>query len=171
VYSCHLFLISSAFVRSILFLSFTVPMFAWYIPLVSLVFLKISLVFPILLFSSVSLHYSLREAFLSLLAILWNSAFRWLYLSFSPLPFTSLPFSAFVRPPQTIILCFCISFSWGWFWSPPPVQCYKLPGPSFFRFYRVYSLESVLSLPLYNHKGFDLGHIWMTQWFSLLSSI
>ena len=31
-------------------------------------------------------HWSLRKAFLSLLAILWNSAFRCLYLSFSPLP-------------------------------------------------------------------------------------
>ena len=36
--------------------------------------LKRSLVFPILLFSSISLHWSLRKAFLSLLAILWNSA-------------------------------------------------------------------------------------------------
>ena len=34
-----------------------------------------------------------EEAFLSLLAILWNSAFRWVYLFFSPLPFTSLLFS------------------------------------------------------------------------------
>ena len=30
-----------------------------------------------------------KEAFLSLLAILWNSAFRWVYLFFSPLPFAS----------------------------------------------------------------------------------
>ena len=30
-----------------------------------------------------------EEAFLSLLAILWNSAFRWVYLFFSPLPFAS----------------------------------------------------------------------------------
>ena len=37
VYSCHLFLISSASVRSIQFLSFIVPIFAWNIPLVSLV--------------------------------------------------------------------------------------------------------------------------------------
>ena len=51
-------------------------------------------VFPILLFSSISLHWSLRKAFLSLLAILWNSAFKWEYLSFSPLPFTSLLFTA-----------------------------------------------------------------------------
>ena len=35
VYSCHPFLISSASVRSIPFLSFIVPIFAWIIPLVS----------------------------------------------------------------------------------------------------------------------------------------
>ena len=44
----------------------------------------------LLLFFSVSLHWSLRKAFLSLFAILWNSAFKWLYLSFSPLLFTFL---------------------------------------------------------------------------------
>ena len=55
-------------------MSFIVPIFAWNVPLVSLIFLKRSLVFSILLFSSISLHWSLRKAFLSLLAILWNSA-------------------------------------------------------------------------------------------------
>ena len=40
--------------------------------LLSLIFLKRCLIFPILLFSSISLHCSLRKAFLSLLAILWN---------------------------------------------------------------------------------------------------
>ena len=90
VYSCHLFLISSAFVRFIPFLSFIEPIFAWNVPLVSLIFLKRSLVFPMLLFSSICLHWSLRKAFLSLLAILWNSAFKWVYLSFSPLLFASL---------------------------------------------------------------------------------
>ena len=67
VYSCQ-FLISSASVRSIPFLSFIEPIFEWNVSLVSLIFLKRSLVFPILLFSSISLHWSLREAFLSLLA-------------------------------------------------------------------------------------------------------
>ena len=63
---------------------------------------------------SISLHWSLRKAFLCLLAILWNSAFRCLYLSFSPL-LSFLFFSQlFVRPPQTTILLFCISFPWGW---------------------------------------------------------
>ena len=94
VYSCHLFLISSASVRSIPFLSFIEPIFAWNVPLVSLIFLKRSLVFPILLFPSISFHWSLRKAFLSLLAILWNSAFKWVYLSISPLLFTSLLFTA-----------------------------------------------------------------------------
>ena len=97
VYSCHLFKISSAFVRSIPFLSFIVPIFAWNVPLVSLIFLKRPPVFPILLFSFISLHCSLRKAFLSLLAILWNSALRWVYLSFSPLPFASLLFSAIYK--------------------------------------------------------------------------
>ena len=88
VYSCNLFLISSASVTSIPFLSFIEPIFAWNVHLLSLIFLKSSLVFPILLFSSISLHGSLRMAFLSLLANLWNSAFKWVYLSFSPSLFT-----------------------------------------------------------------------------------
>ena len=100
VYSCHLFLIFFAFVRSISFLSFFVPIFTWSIPSVSLIFFKRSLVFPILLFSSISLHWSLRKAFLSLLAILWNHAFKLVYPFFYTLPcvcvFVSL---LFVRPP------------------------------------------------------------------------
>ena len=45
VYSCHLFLISSASVRSRPFLSFIEPIFAWNVILVSLIFLKRSRVF------------------------------------------------------------------------------------------------------------------------------
>ena len=65
--------------------------------LVISIFLTGSLVFPILLFSSISLHWSLRMSFLSLLAILWNSAFTWVYLSFSPLPLASLLFIAICK--------------------------------------------------------------------------
>ena len=97
MYSCHLFLISYASVRSRPFLSFIEPIFAWNVPLVSLIFLTRSLVFPILLFSSISLHWSWRKAFFSLLAILWNSAFRWGYLSFSHLFFISLLFTAICK--------------------------------------------------------------------------
>ena len=46
VYSCYLFLISSASLRSTLFLSFMVPISAWNVPLVSVIFLKRSLVLP-----------------------------------------------------------------------------------------------------------------------------
>ena len=125
VYSCHLFLISSVSVRFIPFLPFIEPIFAWNVPLVSLIFLKRSLVFPILLFSSISLHWLPRKAFLSVLAVLWNSAFKQVYLSFSPW-FLLLFFSQiFVRPPQTAILLFCISFSWGWSCSLSPLQGHK----------------------------------------------
>ena len=61
VYSYQLSLISSASVKSIPFLYFIEPIFAWNVLLVSLIFLKRSLVFPILLFFSISLHWSLRE--------------------------------------------------------------------------------------------------------------
>ena len=112
VYSCHLFLISSASVRSIPFLSFIEPIFAWHVPLVSLIFLERSLVFPILLFSSISLHWSLRKAFLSLLAI-WNSAFKWDYLSFSPLLFASLLFTAICKASSDSHFAFWHFFSLG----------------------------------------------------------
>ena len=66
-------------------------------PLISVIFLKRFLVFTILLFSSISLHCSLRKALLFLLAILCNSAFRWVYLYFSPLPFNSFLLSAICK--------------------------------------------------------------------------
>ena len=125
VYSCHLFLISSASVRSIPFLSFIEPIFAWNVPLVPLIFLKRSLVFPILLFSSIFLHWSLwRLSYLSWLffgTLHSNGNIFPFFLCFSLLFISQL----FVRPPQTTILPFCISFSWGCSWSLPPVQCHE----------------------------------------------
>ena len=65
----------------------------------SLIFLTRSLVFPILLFSSISLHCSLKEAFLSLLVILWN-----LHSDGYVFPFllclSHLFSQLFVQPPQ-----------------------------------------------------------------------
>ena len=113
VYSCHRFLISSASVRSIPFLSFIEPIFAWNVPLVSLVFSKISLVFSILLFSSISFHWSLRKVFLSFLAIIWNSAFIWEYVSFSPLLFTSLLFTTICKASSENYFVFLHFFSMG----------------------------------------------------------
>ena len=113
VYSCHLFLISSASVRSIPFLSFIELIFAWNVPLVSLIFLKRSLVFPMLLVSSISLHWSRRKAFLFLPAILWNSAFKWVYLSFTPLLFTSLLFTAICKASSESYFAFLHFFFLG----------------------------------------------------------
>ena len=96
VYSYHRFLISSASIRYISLLSFIVPIFVWYIPLVSPIFLKRSLVFHILLFSSVSLHCSHKKAFLSLLAIFQNSAFSWVSFPFS-FAFSFCSFSAICK--------------------------------------------------------------------------
>ena len=66
-----------------------------------------------------------EEGILILLAILWNFAFKWVYLCFSPLLFASLFSQLSVRPPQTASLLFCISFSWEWSWFLSPVQCHE----------------------------------------------
>ena len=114
VYSCHLFLMSSASVRSIPFLSFIELIFAWNVPLASLIFLKRSLVLPSLLFCSISLHWLLKKAFfISLLffGTLHSDAYIFPFLLYFSLLFSS---QLFVRLPQTAILLFCFSFPWGW---------------------------------------------------------
>ena len=76
----------------------------------------------------------------------------------------SFPFSLsfcfsqlFLRPPKTTILPFCISFSWGWSWSLSPVQCHE-PLSLVLQALCLPDLIPWIyfSLPLYNHKGFNL---------------
>ena len=141
VYSCHLFLVSPAFVRSILFL-YCVH-----------ICMRCSLVISTFLEETSRLSHSIvflyffalitEEAFLSLLAILWNSAFKW--VSFlSTLWFSLLFFSQlFVRPTQTNILPFCTTFSWGGSWSLPPIKCHKPPSIVVQTLYQISSLESI----------------------------
>ena len=114
VYSCHLFLIASAYVRSIPFWSFIGPIFAWNVPLISLTFLKRSLLFPTLLFSSISYLSWLFFGTLHSNGNIFPFLLCFLLLFFSQL---------FVMPPQTTILPFCISFPWGWSWSLSALQC------------------------------------------------
>ena len=168
MYSCLLFLISPACVRSLPFLSFIVPIFAWNVLLVTLIFLKRSLVFLIVLFSSVCIVHLRRLSYLSLLLFgtLYSTGCLFPFLLCLSLLFFS---QLFVRPPQRTILTPCISFSLGCFWSPPPVQCYK-PLSVVLQALCLSDLIS-LSLPWYNYEGFDLGHSWMAYWLSLLSSI
>ena len=79
-YSCHLLLISSAsHTISVLYCAHLCMKCSLGI----FDFLDQISRLSILLFSSVSLHSSFKKAFLSLLAILWNFAFRWIYLSSS----------------------------------------------------------------------------------------
>ena len=134
VYSWHLFLISSASVRSIPFLSFIVPIFAWNVPLVShfleetsnlshsIVFLYF---FALITEEGLLLPCNPCDFSLLLFGTLHSNEYIFPFLlCFSLLFFSQL----FVRPPQTGILSFCISFPWGWSWSLPPVQCQKPPS-------------------------------------------
>ena len=93
VYSCHLFLISSASVRSYHFCPLLCSSLPEMLPCYLSFSWKISRLSHSIIFLAFSLHWSPRKPFLSLLAILWNSAFKWIYLSFSPLPITPLLFS------------------------------------------------------------------------------
>ena len=159
MYSCYLFLIAS--VRSIPFLSFIVPIFAWNISLLSLLFLKRSQFFSIPLFSSISSHWPLRKTFLSLLAILWNSAVKWVYFSFSLLPLSSLVFSAICKASSDSHFAFLHFFFLGMVsittsCTVSQASIHSSSGTLSDLVPWIY-----LSLPLYNCKGFDLGHTWM----------
>ena len=108
----------------------------------------------------------------SLLAILWNSTSGWVYLSLSPLPFTSLLFSITWKAFSDNHFAFLHFFFFGMvlvttsctmLW-PPSVVLQALCRSNLIPW--IY-----LSPSLYNHKEFDLGHTWMSWWFSLLPSI
>ena len=126
VYSYHLFLISSASFRSIPFLSFIEPIFAWNCSLaISSFFFE---EFYSLSHSIVFLYFFAliaKEGFLVPPAILWNSAFKWVYLSFSPLCFTSLLLTAICKTSSDSHFTFLHFFFCGWSWSLSPVQCHR----------------------------------------------
>ena len=93
VYSHHLFLISSASVRSIPFLSFIEPIFAWNVPLVSLIFWKRSrlsyfivfLYFFVLITKEdflISSCYSLELCIQMLISFLFSFAFHFSFPSY-----------------------------------------------------------------------------------------
>ena len=115
----------------------------------------------------ISLHWWLRKAFLSLLAILWDSAFRCLYLSFSPLHFASLLFSAICKASSDNHFAFLHFFFLGWSWSLPSVQCHEPPSIVLQALCLSYLIPWIyFLLPLYNRERFDLGHTWMSNGFA-----
>ena len=162
VYSFHLFLISSVSSRSLLFMSFIVHIFGQNDPLVSPVLLKRSLVFPLLLFSSSFIHGSLEKAFLSLRAVLWKSAFSWIYLCLSPLLFTSLLPFAICEASSDNHFTFLLFFFFGMVLFAPPVQCHG-PLTTVLQAQCLQVLiPRICSLPLLHiHRGFDLSHTWL----------
>ena len=113
MYSFYLSLISSASTRFLPILSCIVLIFGQNVPLISPVFLKRSLVFPHLLFSSSFMHCSLKKAFLSLHAVLWFFAFSWVYLSLSSSLVASLLSSVICKPSQITTLPSLFFFSFG----------------------------------------------------------
>ena len=160
VYSCYLFLISSASVRSLLFLSFIVPIFAWNVPLVSPIFLR-SLVFPILLFPSISLHCSLKT-FWSFLVVLWNSAISWVYLSLCPLPFTSVLFSTVCKALSDNHFAFFHLFFFGVVLVIASCTVLQTSTHSSLGTLSTRSNPLNLLVNLHcNHQGLDLDHTWM----------
>ena len=134
VYSCHLFLISSASVRSIPFLSFIVPIIAWNVPLVSLIFLKRSLLLLLSRVSRVqlcdprdssppgsSVPGTLQARTLEWVAISFSNAWKWKVKvkSLSPVWLSVTPWTAAYQAPQPM------GFSRQEYWSGVP-----LPSPS-----------------------------------------
>ena len=115
----------SGSVRYIPFLSFIEPIFAWNVPLVSLIFLKRSLVFPILFFFLYFFALITEEGFLISSCYSLELCIQILYLSFSPLLFASLLFTAICKASPDSHFAFLHFFSMGMSWSLSPVQCHE----------------------------------------------
>ena len=67
----------------------------------------------------------ITEEGLSFLAILWNSAFKWVYLSFSPLLFASLLFTAICKASSDNHFAFLHFFFLGMVLILSPIQCHE----------------------------------------------
>ena len=138
-----------------LILSFIVPIFAWHVPLVFLIFLKSSLVFPILLF----LLFLCIDHWGRFLISPCYSLGLCIQMGISASPLDSLLFSTICKSSLDNHFAFLHFSCLGWSWSLPLVKCHKLPSIVL----QALCLSDLipwiyLSLPLYNHKGFALGH-------------
>ena len=159
VYSCHLFLISSAAFRSIQFLSFIVPIFAWNVPLVSVIFLKRSVISFCCFLLFLCIVHLRNLFFISPCYSLELCIQLGIFFPFS-LPFTSFlscfkdssnnhfPFLQFSFFGMVLVTA-SSTMLWTSIHSSSGVLSDLIPW------------IICLSLPLYNHKGFDLGHPWM----------
>ena len=145
--------------RSLPFLSFMVPILPWNISLISPIFLKKYLVFPILLFSSIffCIVPLRRLPFLSLLlsGILHSVGYIFPYL-----PCLSLLFfpQLFVKPPRIITLSLCL-LAFLFLWTVLVTASCTILWIS------VHSSSGILATKSNPLNPFvistDLSHIWM----------
>jgi len=149
VYSCHLFFISSAFVRALLFLSFMVPILACNVLLIPLIFFEETLVFPIILFSSISLHCSFKRPSYLSCETLHSGGYIFHFLPCLSLLFFS---QLYIKPPQTASFPSCNSFTLWWFWPLSPVHCYP-PSIVFQALCLPHLIPGIYSSLLLYHRG------------------
>ena len=123
------------------------------VSLASLIFLKRNLVFPILLFSSISLHWSLRKTFLSLLLFFETLHSNRYIFPFLLCLFALLLFSAICKSSSDNHFAFLHFFFLG---------MVSITASCTMSWTSVHSSSGTLwdlipwiylSLPLYNHKG------------------
>ena len=99
-----------------------------------------------------------EEGFLFLLAILWNSALRWIYLSFSLFPFASPLFLAICKASSDnhfsfLHFFFLVMVLIAASCTVSQTSAHNSSGALSDLIPWIY-----FSLPLYNHKAFDLGY-------------
>jgi len=115
------------------------------------IFLKMSLIFPILFFSPLFLcivHLQ-RPSYLSLLLSTFCTQ---LSISF-PCLLLLFFLQLFGKPFQTTTWPPCISFPLGWFWSLSPVQCYESPSIVIQELCLSHLIPQIYSSPPhYNHR-------------------
>ena len=162
MYSCHLFLISSASVRSIPFLSFIVPIFAWNNPLGSLIYLKRSLVFHIPLISLFLCIVHWSPSYLSYLSSGILHSVEYIFLFLSPLAFTLFLFSTIYKASSDNHLAFWHFLFFGMVliaasWTMLHTSIHSSSGTLYIR----YNPLNHSSPPLCNYMGFDFCHSWM----------
>ena len=162
VFSCHFFLIPSDSVRSLPFLSFFVPIFAWNVSLVSLNFLEeisslshsvIFLYFFALIAEEgflISPCFSLELCIQMGLSFLFSFDFHFSSFSATCMASSDRPFGlfAFLFLGMVLITASC-TMSWtSVHHSSGTLSIRSNPLTLICHFY-------------YNRKGFDLGHTWM----------
>ena len=100
-----------------------------------------------------------EEGFLIYHCYFWNSAFKWEYLSFSPLLFASLLFTAICKASSDNHFAFLHFFSMGMVLLPVSCTMSRTSVHSSSGAVSDLVPQMYFSLPLYNHKGFGLGQM------------